>query len=144
MRKMILPIIALGAAAFFILRRSTFAKNLVFVFRGIKIGGRWLSPKIELTIGIQNPSNQKANFKSMSAVISWNNSEFGNVSSFTPVTINPNSETNIKVIVEPSVLGLYDTIKTLIKTGLKNGKISIVGTANVDNLQIPINISKNL
>ena len=144
MRNIILPVVLVGAAAYFLFRRTTFAKNLVYVFRGIKVRGKLFSPKIEITIGIQNPSNQKAEFKSMIAQVGWNDNNFANISTFKPVTIAANSETNIVFTAEPSVLGLYDTIKNLIKTGLKNGKISITGTANVDNLQVPVNIVKSV
>ena len=144
MRKMILPLLIAGAAAFLLLRRSSFAKNLIYIFRGVKLRGKWLSPKIEVTIGVQNPSNQKAEFKSMTAVMQWNDKDFANISTFKAVTIAPNSETNLVLIAEPSVLGLYQSIRDLIKTGLKNGKITIVGTANVDNVQVPISISKNV
>ena len=142
MRNVILPVLLVGAAAFFLLRRTTFAKNLVYVFRGIKVRGKLFSPKIEITIGIQNPSNQKAEFKSMTAQVGWNDNNFANVSTFKAITIAPNSETNLVLTAEPSVFGLYDTIKNLVKTGLKNGKINITGTANVDNLQVPVNIVK--
>jgi LEA14-like dessication related protein len=143
MQKYILPIVVLGAAAFLLIRRTAFAKNLNFVIRGVKLGGRWLAPRIEITIGLQNPSNQKANFKSLSGLVKWNDAEFANISSFNAVTIAANSETQIKVNAEPSVMGIFETVKKIIKEGIK-GKITIVGTANVDNLQIPINVTKNL
>ena len=144
MRNILLPIIGIGAIAYFLIRRTAFATNLIYVFRGIRVAGKLFSPKIMIKLGIQNPSNQKANFKSIAAVVKWNGNDFANISSFNPVTIAPNSETNIEVTAEPSVLGLYDTIRTLIKTGLKNGKIEITGTANVDNLQLPVNIVRSV
>lgn len=144
MRKLIFPLLIAGAAAYFLIRRTSFAKNLIYIFRGIKVRGKLFTPKIEVTIGVQNPSNQKAELKSLTAVIAWNGKEFANVSTFKGVTIAANSETNITLTAEPSVIGLYETIRNLIKTGLKNGEITIKGTANVDNLQLPVSITKNL
>lgn len=143
MQKFILPIVVLGAAAFLLIRRTAFAKNLNFVIRGVKVAGRLLAPRIEITIGLQNPSNQKANFRSMSGLVKWDGSEFANISSFNAITIAPNSETQIKLNAEPSVMGVFEAVKKVIKEGLK-GRIEIVGTANVDNLQVPFNITKTL
>jgi hypothetical protein len=144
MRNIILPVLGIGALALFLFRRTQFAQNLIYIFRGVKLRGKLFSPKIEITIGIQNPSNQRANFKSIVGVVKWKGNEFANISSYNPVTIAANSETNINVIAEPSVIGLYDTIRELVKGGLKGGKIQITGTANVDNLQLPVNITKAL
>jgi LEA14-like dessication related protein len=143
MNKFLIPIVAIGAAAFFLIRRTQFAKNLNFIIRGVKLTGRWLSPRIEIEIGIQNPSNQTANVKSMSGVVRWNNAEFANISSFNNVTIAPNGETKIKVNAEPSVMGIYETAKKIIKDGLR-GRIEITGSANVNNVQLPFNIGKNI
>lgn len=145
MRKMIFPLLlAAGAAAFFLFRRGTFAKNLVYVFRGIALRGKLLKPRIEILIGVQNPSNQKATIKSFVAVASWKGQQFANISNFNTVTIQPNTETRLTLTAEPSVLGLYGSIKEALKTGLKNGQLVVKGTAMVDNIQVPVNISQNL
>ena len=144
MRNFVLPILAIGAIAFIALRRGSFAKNLQYTFRSIALRGKLFSPKIVVTIGIQNPSNQTATIKSIVAKMLWNGAEFANLTTFQTLKILPNSETPLSITAEPSVLGLYDTIKSLIKGGLKNGKLEINGTANIDNLQVPLTIQKAL
>ena len=144
MKNILVPILAIGALAFIALRRTSFAKNLIFVFRNIALRGKIFAPKIVITIGIQNPSNQSATIKSIVAKMKWNGAEFANISSFQTLKVLPNSETPLSITAEPSILGMYDTIKTLLKTGLKNGKLTIDGTANVDNMQLPISINQVL
>lgn len=144
MKKFLPLIIAAGAAAFFLLRRGRFAQNLVYVFRGIALRGKLLKPKIQILIGIQNPSNQTANISSFVAVANWKGKPFANVSSFQKVEVKPNTETRLTLTAEPSVFGLFSSVKDALKGGLKGGTINITGTALVDNVQIPVDISKNL
>lgn len=144
MRKYILPIIGLGVAAYFLLRRRTFASNLRYIIRDVALRGTLLSPKIQITIGIQNTSNQKAIVKSIAGSVYWNNAEFAKISKFETIEIKPNSETAFKFDAIPSALGVFQTVKDLIKQGLKNGVIKFEGTINVDNINVPLNIEKTV
>lgn len=144
MKKFALPLLAIAAAAFFLIRKTKFAARLQYVFRGIRLRGKIFSPKIEVKLGIQNASNQSATIKSLVGNIQWKGSEFATIKMFNEVKILPNSETPVAIIAEPSVLGLYDTIRTLVKTGLKGGTLEISGTSNVNNVQIPFVIKKAL
>ena len=144
MKKFLPLIIAAGAAAFFLLRRGTFARNLVYTFRGIALRGKLLKPEINILIGIQNPSNQRATIKSFVAVASWQGKPFANVSSFEKVEILPNTESRLTLKAQPSVFGMFTSVKDALKTGLKGGQINVKGTVLVDNVPVPVNITQNL
>lgn len=144
MKKFAFPIIAIAAAAYFLIRKTSFATNLQYVFKGIRLKGKLFSPKIEVLLGIQNASNQSATIKSLVGRVQWKGSEFATIKMLTETKILPNSETPVSIIAQPSVIGLYDTIRTLVKTGLKGGILEISGTSNVNNVQVPFNISKSL
>ena len=144
MKKFLPLIIAAGAAAFFLFRRGTFAKNLVYTFRGIALRGKLLKPEINILIGIQNPSNQRATIKSFVAVASWQGKPFANVSSFERVEILPNTESRLTLKAQPSVFVMFTSVKEALKTGLKGGQINVKGTVLVDNVPVPVNITQNL
>ena len=133
-----------GALALYFLSKFSLSKKINFLLQGVETGGTVLSPSIRLIIGVQNPTNQKAIFKSLSGSLYLDGKYFANVSSFGDQVINPNSETTITITAKPSAIGIFSAIKDLIQTKGENLSANITGSANIDGINYPLDISKTL
>ena len=135
--------LAVGAVGLYFLSRYNFSQRINFVLNRIGVKGSFFQPTIELSIGLQNPTNQRATFKSLSGSLYVNEKYVANVSSFGDQTISANSESNILINTRPSATGVFDTVKELISGGINAGYIvTLTGTANIDNISYPVNITK--
>lgn len=144
MKKYIGLIIAAGAAYYFY-KQFQAGKNANFYFKKIKVKDK----KLVLDIAAQNPTNQKLQLKSLSGEIFANKKLVGNISTFTPVDILPNSETILNFTIVPNLAGLVNLISNFIKKVVKKTEklglvINLTGTANVNNIAIPLNINYKL
>lgn len=139
--KKIFPFLIFGAwAAWFLFSAKNLSNNLKFVFRKITFGGRLLQPKIFITLAVQNPTNAGATLKSIVAQINYKNSSFADISSFQVQNIRPQSESMIVLTAEPSVIGILSTVREIIQNKKLANDISITGTANIDGINVPINL----
>jgi hypothetical protein len=133
-----------GLVALYIFAKSSLSNNIKFVFRKIGFGGKILQPKVYITLGAQNPTNTGATIKSIVASVNFNGKTFADVSSFVTQRINPGSESNIVLIAEPSVVGIFGTIREMIKSGNIKGNFEITGTANIDGINLPLQITQTI
>lgn len=136
--------IAAGAATLFLLTRVSLSKRLNFVFQGLRTGGTVLQPQIEISVLAQNPTNNRATLRSLSGQLFLNDKFIANISSFQPQTIEPNSETAIRINARPSVVGIFSTIKNVLTNKTGTNVVSITGAANVDNVSLPFEISQTI
>lgn len=144
MKKYLGLIIAAGAAYYFF-RKYRVGKNARFYFKAVSIKGK----KLVIRIAVQNPTNSSIKLQSLAGEVYANDKLVGNVSSFTPIQIAANSETVLSFDIVPNVAGLINLIsnfvKTLVKKTQKLGlRIKLDGTANVDGISLPVNISYTL
>lgn len=150
MKKSYLWIIAAGAAALYFLPKIGLGKRAIFLFRGAKFSGK----KLQLKIGIQNPTNNTATLKSFAAEIFADKKLIANVSNFDTKIIAPNSETTLDLNVNVSAAGLVSTIATKAKqifqktadkklqiSKPKPTKLELKGSANIDGISIPVDIN---
>jgi hypothetical protein len=133
-----LLLVAAVIAAYYLWTSAGTLNSLQFIPKGIAVQGSGFS----LVLGVQNPTNNAINFSSLAAALNVNGSPVGNVSSFTPVTIAANSETDITLMVIPNAFGIASGIVNLAdgNEGSGNFSSSLTGTANVNNAALPINI----
>ena len=133
-----LLLVAAVVAAYYLWTSAGTINSLQFIPKGIAVQGSGFS----LVLGVQNPTNNAINFSSLAASLNVNGSPVGNVSSFTPVTIAPNSETDINLLVLPNAFGIASGIINLAEgnEGSGNFSSSLSGTASVNNTALPINI----
>ena len=89
----------------------------------------------------QNTSNQVLSCYSFAASLTANNILIGNVASFTPQIIAPNSQQIISVDVRLSILGIVNDIIRDVQFGNFQQDIILNGFANVDNYQVPITMT---
>lgn len=100
-----------------------------------------INPVLELSLGVQNTSNQSFTINSLAGDLYLSNTYLGNVSLFSPAIIRPNSETLITVkarlVLVAAAVNLYNAFKS--KTF--KGSLVMDSTANIDRLQVPVDIS---
>jgi len=133
-----------GAAALYILARYSFGKKAVFIIDTLKTGGTVLQPTLKIGFVVQNPTNQRIIVRSIVGSLTVNNKFLANVSSFGDQIIQPNSESGITVTTRPSVLGVFNTVKTLINTPIRDLAVGFDGSANIDGTNVAINISQQI
>lgn len=136
--------IAAAGIAIFLVSRFSFSKKLNFIFQSIKTGGSVLQPTVDVTIALQNPTNQQVTVKSISGQILLNDKFISNISSFQPVNISPNSESYITIKARPSLFGVITTIKNVLTNKTGNNNFLITGNANVDNVSIPFSMQETI
>lgn len=136
--------IAAGAAALFLVSRLSFSKKINFLFAGIKPGGTLLQPVIEVSLLVQNPTNQTVTIRSLSGQVLLNNRLISNVSSFNEQTIQPNSETVIKINARPLITNFFSSINFILTSKTGNNRITITGSANIDNVSLPFTITESI
>lgn len=100
-----------------------------------------LTPVMTLGLAIQNTSNQSFTLQSLAGEVYANKYLIGNVGTFSAQTIHPNSETVIYIDCRLSLLGIVTDILNAIRNKTFSQTIELESTANIDNLQVPIDLS---
>lgn len=128
-----------GGLALWLLTRVSLGKRLIFNFSGIQPKGKILNPILEITIAAQNPTNQRATINSITGTLFLDGKEISNISSFKQQTILPNAETFLTIDARPGLVGIVNVIRDLFsREKSKSYKFRFSGSANVDNIVIPI------
>lgn len=131
-------ILGAGAVAYYFFRKKKLASALQYSIEAVSIKGT----KILLKLGLLNPTGTPANFNSFVGTLFIKGNEVATVENFTKTKIAPNTKTTIDFTITPSGLGILKTISQLVKKGgLKNLQANLKGTANVDNVNFPVNIT---
>jgi len=128
MRNAILLIAGAGLA-YVLYRKFRLQRQANVLFRGIKLGGSILTPEIEITLAVQNPTNTGTTLKSISADLTVNNQYVANFSSFGDQQILPNSESLIKLIARPKLIAAVKSIIQLIKNRKQKKRPNKLGRA---------------
>lgn len=131
-----------GAAALYFLSRYKFSQKANFLLRSVRVGGTLFSPVLSIDMAVQNPTNSKITFKSITGGLSINDTFIANVSSFGDQVILPNYETILKLQARPSAIGVFNSIRNLIDNRSGNIKASFIGSANLDGITYPVNETK--
>ena len=136
--------VLIGAAAFLLysfLRKGKALGNLVFhphSLKDIKFEG--ITPVMTLGLAVQNTSNQSFTLNSIAGELYANNYLIGNIASFSAQTISPNSEKVIFIKARLSLLGIVTDMINAIKNGTWTQTLELESTANIDNLQVPVDL----
>lgn len=141
MKKTGIFLIVGGALTLYFLSRLSFKNKAIFLLQSIRPGGSILSPRIILSFAVQNPTNQKILFKSITGELYADGKYLANVSQFGDQIINPNSETIFNITVKPSALGIFSAIKQILNTPKGENKFEFIGNANIDGIVISVNES---
>lgn len=136
----------LAGAAWYFLRTKSLVKNAKFSFQKMSIN--WKKKQILIGIGVQNPTNGSFSIQSISGELLVNKNSIATIESNVNISIAPNGNSIIPLILRPSLLGLFSQIKQLLTKQKKgaDGKASnkiaatFVGVANANGLIIPLNL----
>lgn len=91
-------------------------------------------------INVQNTSNQHFTLNSLAGNLYANGYLVGNAALFTPVAIQPNSQTLLPVKIKLSAIGLVNDIIRAFEQNSFSQELELEANANVDQLQIPVKL----
>jgi LEA14-like dessication related protein len=130
---------AAAIAAWYFFTRSNALNSLIFTPVGLGVQGSGIS----LAVNVANPTNTALSLSSLAGSLNIQGSAVGNVTDFTPQVIQPNSQTQINLLITPNVFGLAAGVINQIDGNEGSGSIqaSLVGTANVNGVPLPVNLS---
>lgn len=127
--------------AWFAYSRYETLSGLVFTPGGAKFDfSNPTSPVITINILVQNPTSNSLTLNSIAANVTLNGNAAGNISDFTQIVVAPNSQSTIPLSFRPNLVNLISQIYQSFTNGEAiNG--TLVGTANVNNTAVPINMA---
>lgn len=119
------------------------ASDVKFLFSGMQLNSL---NNIQVNLLVQNVSNAQIVLNAMTLDLSVNGNSLGNAAVFpqTPIVIQSSSQQPIAVQITPDWLSLPSTISTLIQSGSQNFDFKADGTANVNNIPVPVHIDNQL
>lgn len=139
---------AVAAVGYFVYRRMSFAKNLVFRLSDIKPEGSLRDPKLIISVAVSNPSNQKATIKAVTGTLYLDDREISVINTTTSQIIEQQTDSILRLVAKPQIIGIALLIKDFImKTKTKqkfNKTFKFIGNINVDGVLLPINESIKL
>lgn len=143
-----LPAVGLALAGLYVLSQlTTFGATtqMNFIISSISVSSQGVTPVLNMILTAQNPTNSSLLISSFVATVSVNGTIVGNVAGFSPVTIAANSQTPIPLVVTMNGLTLFsDVVNILTGASPLSGVVTVIGTANINNLAVPLNITYNL
>lgn len=134
------PVVALlvvaGAAGLYLWNLGKAAGNLIYIpgtITSFSLNG--ISPEIAATLVIQNTSNITFTINSLAAVVTSDDTQIGNVSSFVPTSIPANGQATVPIILTLQPIGIVNEIIQLITGGSGKRDMAIKGTVNANGMQ---------
>lgn len=106
-----------------------------FVLRGISFHGLNLVARI----GVLNPTSSQLNFSSFVGDVFLGDKVVATAQSFTPVAVMANSQQDVNITFVPNTFGIVEVLTDALNKSV-NTKVTIVGTANINNLTIPVKL----
>jgi hypothetical protein len=99
------------------------------------------TPVIRLVLRAQNSSSQSLTINSIAANLYANGYLVGNMGSFLPQPIAPNSESELVVNVRLNPLGIVNDIIRAVQFGSFTQDLNFRGYANINNYQLPVDMT---
>jgi len=139
--KQILVLGLFGIGAYYFLSKKNLAKTAKFSFE--KLSMNWKKKQINVFIGVKNSGDDSAVLKSLIGDLIINGDSIASVESFDTVKIAPRSKSVINLTLKPSLVGIFLQLKNFIQknNNVKKIKASFQGSANLEGLNIPLNIN---
>jgi len=131
----------LGILGYSLYRKSSAIGTLNFFpdkVRGFEFQG--ITPVFTVGLGVQNTSNQSFTINSIAGNAFSNGYYVGNISTFTAQTIKPNSQGILALELRLALIGIVNDLINAFQNGNFQQDLELKLMANVDKLQIPINL----
>lgn len=125
-----------GAIALWALSKAHTGQHLQF----LPLGASWDGGALQIQVGVQNPTDDSLQYNSFAAQVKANGTVIGNLSGFTPKLIAPNQQTAIPVTFTPNIFGAVAAIFDQVTSG-GGVTISVQGTANVNSISLPVDLT---
>lgn len=136
-------ILGIGAlAAWFAIAKKNAIPLLNYYLSGLGIDFDGVTPILNVRLNIQNVTNEQFNINSIVANVYADGVQIGNLSTFIPVTIRPNSQITLPVNIRLQLLAIVSDLVDLIqkKTGIPK-TLSIKGYVNASGVVVPMEIN---
>lgn len=143
MKTSTLLLIGAGLVAYELFNLGVATGTAQFVFDGVTINS---ITNFTVSILVQNVSNATVNLNSLAASIDLNGTQIGNASFFpaTPTVILPNSQQDVRLTVNPSLLSLPQAIIDAVNNPGVSLDFNVSGNANVNGLVLPFDLDKTV
>ena len=138
--------LGLAGLGFYLFEKNTVVSSLRFVEQGITFDiSNLISPIINVSILVQNPTSGSLTLQSMAGTFSVNGNPSGNASYFpaVPTVLAPNAQTIIVIQLRLTDSGIITDLLNFISGSTTALNIALNGTANVNNAPIPLILSFN-
>lgn len=138
--KSVLGLTIAAGALYVFSKKISLAKNAQFSLEKISIN--WKKKFINLVLGVNNPTSGTITINSILGTLRVNSNDIATVESTSLVSVKPYSKIMVPLILKPSVLGLFSTLKTFFTQKFdetKKSQVHFTGTAAAGNINIPIN-----
>lgn len=145
--KWIAPAVGIGVGLWLLLKTRKVAAfdQMRFLINRVSLSGNVFTPELNIALLAQNPTDEDIAISSLLGDVYVNDSKIGNVSSFTPFTLLPNSETPFTVKARVSVTGILSQLGELLNgVGGAQPKVRISGTVNADGTVIPVDLNTTI
>lgn len=137
-----LLLIAGAAAVVYFANRARSIANLTFFPQGVSsMAFEGMNPVAYVDILVQNTSNVSIDLNSLSGNAYVDNTLVGNVSNFTPVTSQGNSEGVLPLKIRFQALGIVNEIINSFQAGHLKKELVIDGRVNADGIQYPLTLT---
>jgi hypothetical protein len=133
-----------GIVALYLYSRYRAGTRATFYLRSTKPGGSVLAPVLNVELAVQNPTGNTITIKSISGNILFSGSPIANISAFGDQIVQANSESVLRLVARPSVIGILTSIRDILDQPVSNANIRFVGRANVDGIVVPIDVTKQI
>jgi len=106
---------------------------LNYFVKALQLSWDGADPLLRVTVAVQNPSNEQFIIRSIVGNLFINEQKAGNVSMFETITINPNRQTDIPLIVMLDPVAVVSDLLTLIQRQSGNPQeIKLVALVNAN------------
>ena len=140
--KKYLLLLAAAGAGYWLWSQAKSISALNYVISGVQLGWSGITPLINLTLAVQNVSNQSYILNSFVGTVSVNGNNIGNVSNFTPTAIPATSQTPYTLNIALSLVGAVSDLINLItnKTGAQQD-IVLSGYVNASGIVTAVTLN---
>jgi hypothetical protein len=128
-----------------LIRSGASAGNILWYGDGIqKLTFEGVTPVLQIRVRAMNTGNVRYTLHAFAADVEANDTVIGNASFFTSQVIEPRSQVVLLVNIRLMPLSIVNDLITAFQTKNFQFKIEVNGTANVNNLQLPVNLTYNV
>lgn len=136
-----------GGAAWFLYKavKASALNSLHFIISKVKPGWQGLTPTLEVTINVGNPSPQKFTVNALVGDFYVNNLTAGSVETFARVVVEPSTQVPLVLTVRLSIVSVAKQIVDIVNGAAPvAANIRFVGKVNIDDILFPVDVNYSI